>query len=111
MSGESGLKEKTLALRIPCADGSLKGTITPSRNLLIRCLRACAAKSHVDITRRLILSSDHKPVLSSFIMAYITVGIDPMQKWPPLLFVTEKNYLLTEIYYFTVKIRSKGITV
>ena len=37
--------------------------------------------------------------------------IDPMQKWPPLIFVTEKNYLLTEIYYFTVKIRSKGITV
>ena len=27
------------------------------------------------------------------------------------IFVTEKNYLLTEIYYFTVKIRSKGITV
>ena len=39
------------------------------------------------------------------------VAIDPRQKWPPLIFVTEKNYLLTEIYYFTVKIRSKGITV
>ena len=25
-------------------------------------------------------------------------NIDPMQKWPPLTFVTEKNYLLTEIY-------------
>ena len=32
-----------------------------------------------------------------------------MQKWPPVIFVTEKNYL-TEIYYFTVKISSKGIT-
>ena len=34
-----------------------------------------------------------------------------LQKWPPLIFVTEKKYLLTEINYFTVKIRSKGITV
>ena len=36
---------------------------------------------------------------------------DPMQKWPLLIVVTEKKYLLTEINYFTVKIRSKGITV
>ena len=35
--------------------------------------------------------------------------IDPMQKWPPLIFVTEKKYLLTEINYFTVKIRLKGM--
>ena len=44
-------------------------------------------------------------------MLGVALLIDPMQKWPPLIFVTEKNYLLTEIYYFTVKIMSKGITV
>ena len=33
------------------------------------------------------------------------LAIDPMQKWPPLIFVTEKNYLLTEIYYFTDQVK------
>ena len=29
---------------------------------------------------------------------YSDKRIDPIQNWPPLIFVAEKNYLLTKIY-------------
>ena len=51
-NGESGLTTKTLGLRTPCVDGSMREIIIHLANLLIQCHRACAVESRVDTTLR-----------------------------------------------------------